>query len=239
MVKTLDYYKKLYNDLKVELDKAIQNGDSVTTFNCRGKLIRTIRIMIFKFRDDLSFPPSKYMLDNPAEYKKPGAEVICDSANEYYWNELECLLKCQVDQINDRINENKKADKYSISEETKFKIKRAAVSIRLSKVSSRLGKVSSDCKNNSVGYNFFGTIWSVSKFGLIPIMWVSENVGGIVAAVPGVLIGIPVDVVRKVFGHVINSEENVDFKITKMFGGYLFNKTKEILGKLNDSIIRR
>ena len=232
MVRTVDDYKKECRDLEAKMEDANKSGDSVAAFNYRGKLIKTIRVMLFKFRDDLSFVPSEYMLDNPAEYKKPDAEVICDSAYEYYLNELECLLKCQVDQINDRINENKKADKYSISEETKLKIKRAAVSIRLSKVSS-------DCENNSVGHNFFGTIWSINKFVLLPTMWFGEAVVSLAAGFTGIVVGFPLDVARNVFGHVFNSKEDIDFKMAKLFGGYLLNKSEEVLGRINDSIIRR
>lgn len=234
MVKTVDYYKNECTKLKNELAVALNSGTQAEITRCRGRLIRLIKTMLFKCKDDLTDVPSAYISDKSEEYKKDNPEILCDDTYEYYSYLLNKLMEDHVNQIEERINENKNSEnkRYSIPKEIILKIRRTATTINIHKRES-------EYRESKLVRSCFSSIWSVSKFVVAPALIVT-NIGiSSAAGLVGVAVGFSCDVVKNVFGHVCNSQKGVKFNITKKFGGFLFKKTNDFLGKINSSIIRK
>ncbi len=233
MVKTIDYYKDECVKIKNELAVALDSGAQAEITRCRGRLIRLIKTMLFKCKNELTNVPSTYISDKPEEYKKDNPEILCDSEYEYYSYLLNQLMKDHANQIEKRIIENKSSEnKYSIPKEIILKIRKTATTINIHRRESEYGE-------SKPVRSCFSSIWSVSKFVVAPALIVT-NIGiSSAAGLVGVAVGFSCDVVKNVFGHVCNSQKGVKFNMTKKFGGFLFKKTNDFLGKINSSIIRK
>lgn len=211
----IDRIRAIYTNQRTMLNIAIANNDQQNITVYRGRLIRTLSRLL----NQVNYP-----LLTPMEQMSFRTELSNEIMNH----------RTQLDY---RIDHEKRSNNhFSITNEVVLKIRRTANSIsriRNSNTTTERMQATLDTVGNTIS-----TTFSISKYALRPIGFVAQRVGGGAAYLTGYAVGIPASIIGNVFGSVINPDREWTFTISERFGGVLRTTAENIIGRINDVVIR-